>query len=292
MTAQALFSESRFIRHGKVRHPSWTTNEGANMNVIEMVRETLSQAVQRSTGNVRGPSGINVNEVERVASLVLGGVLIAGGLKQRSVRGTALAIAGGGLVSRGITGHSTLYRKLNLHTAGGRKLRPGSTRSDEMEITRAITVGKPAEELHRLWRDPQVLPRVMEEFAEVIVRDQTHAHWIVHGPMDRRIEWDTEIVDELPGELIRWRAQTGTRFPNEGSLQFRPAPGDRGTELLLRMHFSPPGGMHLDGVIKLLGFVPKQMAYKALFRFKSLAETGEIPSIKNQPAGRNDGRDR
>jgi hypothetical protein len=49
--------------------------------------------------------------------------------------------------------------------------------------------------------------------------------------------------------------------------------------------------MPVNGAMKLLGFIPKQMAYKALWRFKALAETGQIPSIKGQPAGRNGGRD-
>ena len=31
-------------------------------------------------------------------------------------------------------------------------------------------------------------------------------------------------------------------MPNEGMLQFRPAPGEWGTELTLTLRFNPPGG--------------------------------------------------
>ena len=39
-------------------------------------------------------------------------------------------------------------------------------------------------------------------------------------------------------------------------------------------------------VSKLLGFVPKTIAMQSLRRFKSLAETGEIPSLASNPSGR------
>ena len=43
----------------------------------------------------------------------------------------------------------------------------------------------------------------------------------------------------------------------------------------------------------LFGGTPgKLLATKAVHRFKSLAETGEVPTLARQPAARNDGRDR
>jgi uncharacterized membrane protein len=239
-----------------------------------------------------GLLGFNVNEVERAVSMLLGGLLVASGIKRRSVGGAVAALAGGQLLRRGVTGHSTLYQKLNLHTAGGRDLSRARAKTDELSITRAVTVGKPADELYRLWREPQTMVRIMEEFADISVKDEKRSHWSVRGPLGRRIEWDYEVTEEHPGERIRWQTMPGAEVPNDGVVEFRPALGDRGTEVLLRMRFHPAMPVPSEGVMKLLGFVPKQIAYKALWRFKALAETGDIPSIKNQPAGRNDGRDR
>jgi hypothetical protein len=42
---------------------------------------------------------------------------------------------------------------------------------------------------------------------------------------------------------------------------------------------------------KLLGPAPKLLLQKALRRFKSLAETGEIPTLQRNPAARDGGRD-
>jgi uncharacterized membrane protein len=260
--------------------------------VKEFVRRRTEGTDQRGAGDVRGPSGINVNQVERTLSAILGGVLMATGLRRFSLGGAMTAIAGGELLRRGITGHCNVYQKLNLHTAGGRRLEGDRAQTDETLITRAITIGKPADELYRLWRDPQMQRRMMEDFGEVTMSDPDHAHWTVRLPMGRRIEWDTQVVEDRPSEFLRWQAPPDSEMPIEGSVQFRPAPRDWGTEVVLQVRFGPPGGLPASGPLKLLGILPKQMAYKALWRFKSLAETGDIQSIKNQPAGRNDGRDR
>jgi hypothetical protein len=63
-------------------------------------------------------------------------------------------------------------------------------------------------------------------------------------------------------------------------VRFRPAPQGRGTEVLLRLD-APAGGT--------LGFVPSAVAGKALRNFKSLVETGEIPTLKRNPSGRGRG---
>lgn len=48
---------------------------------------------------------MNVGHTERLASLIGGGVLAVLGLRRPSIGGAALALAGGALVARGLTGH-------------------------------------------------------------------------------------------------------------------------------------------------------------------------------------------
>lgn len=269
------------------------TNEGASMNaVVDIVKRTVGGARERGTADMRGPSGVNVNQVERAASMLLGGMLVATGLKRRSLGGAVVALAGGGLLARGVTGHSSLYQKLGLHTEGGRKIMRTRPERDELDIVRAITIGKPADELYRAWRDPKVLSQLLGDYGDITMKDDKHVHWRVRGPLDRPKEWDTEIVEDHPGQMIRWSTPAGAKLPCEGRVEFRPAPGNRGAEVVLRLKFSPPLPLPGETAMELLGFVPKQLALKALWRFKALSETGEIPTIKLQPACRNDGRDR
>ena len=66
---------------------------------------------------------VNVHDLERVASLAAGGMLALWGLREGSLMGTILAIAGGSLVYRGLTGHCPGYQALGVSTADRRPAR-------------------------------------------------------------------------------------------------------------------------------------------------------------------------
>ncbi len=59
----------------------------------------------------------NVNSFERLASLLGGGLLTFYGLRRRSPGGLGLALAGGYMVYRGLTGHCPLYQAFHIDTA-------------------------------------------------------------------------------------------------------------------------------------------------------------------------------
>ncbi|AOE42716.1 MULTISPECIES: SRPBCC family protein [Pantoea] len=165
-----------------------------------------------------------------------------------------------------------------------------TTASDNtLTLRRWITVGLPATELFALWLEPDTLPRIMSHFASVKPVNKSDAHWQIEGPLGKHYRWETRIVEAQPGEIIVWRSLEGADIPNEGELRLRPAPGEWGTELALTLHFTPPGGALGKKVTTLFDLLPKEVASKALHRFKSLAETGEIPTLQGQPAGRHAG---
>jgi uncharacterized membrane protein len=52
------------------------------------------------------------------------------------------------------------------------------------------------------------------------------------------------------------------------------------------LNYAPPAG-HLGAVVaKLFGEAPEIQIEQELIRFKSLMETGEIPTVEGQPRGR------
>jgi uncharacterized membrane protein len=166
----------------------------------------------------------------------------------------------------------------------------GTHGAHETQLRRWITVGKPADQLYALWRDPATLPQIMAHFAEVTVINDTEADWLIKGPLKKSYRWRSRIIEQQPGVVIAWESLEGASVPNEGMLQFRPAPGEWGTELTLTLRFNPPGGAIGKKVAALLDLFPKEQLSKALHRFKSLAETGEIPTLDGQPAGRHSER--
>jgi hypothetical protein len=83
--------------------------------------------------------------------------------------------------------------------------------------------------------------------------------------------------DELPAPVARLR--------DKAEVTIRPAPGDRGTELGLRLHEPPPSG--LAGLaVRLSGDDPRQDVRAALRDAKSLIETGEVIKPTEPPTSR------
>ncbi|WP_440764062.1 SRPBCC family protein [Natronorubrum sp. DTA7] len=229
----------------------------------------------------------NVGRFERAVSAVVGGALVWRGLRRRSL---ATTLAGGGLVFRGISGHSRLYRRLGVDTTDHERLGGDST-TDRPTITRSVTVGKPADELEAFWRDPEELSRIVGEFADVssTMGDGDHHHWQVSLPAGRQLEWQTRLVEEASGERLRWETLGGAPISYEATIRFQPAPNDHGTEVTLEIRYDPPGGSLSDGAMQRLGIVPESLAGTVLDRFKSLAETGGIPSLETNPSDRGEG---
>jgi uncharacterized membrane protein len=241
------------------------------------------RAPERTTSTQRrkAASHGNVGERERAISMLMGGTLMALAMRQRSA---GLALAGAGLLHRGATGHCYAYQALGIDTAQDEQHRATSEYAAHVE--RSMTIGRPAHELYALWREPQNLRKIMEHFAEVSATGESTAHWKMPLPVGGSIEWDTRIVEERPGEMIRWESLPGTSMPNEGRLQFRPATGNRGTIATLRMRFNAPGGALGTWAAKAMRIVPSTVLMRTLHRFKNIAETGEIASSARDTSGR------
>lgn len=195
-----------------------------------------------------------------------------------------------------------MYRGLGGNVRPGRRHRPADSGDAEedtsrddaetpstTEITRSVTVGRSSEELYDAWRDPETFSRVVGHFADVTSTDGDNFRWSVRGPYDRSLAWETRIVAAEPGEFVRWETPEDAMLSNEGTVRFREAPGDRGTVVTLSIRLDPPGGSYGNAALRRLDVVPKALAGRTLGRFKSLVETGEIPTISRNPSGRGSG---
>lgn len=160
-------------------------------------------------------------------------------------------------------------------------------------IRRAVTVRVPRREAYEAWRDFANLPRFMNHLEAVQVIDERRSHWVAKAPGGRRVEWDAEIGQDQPGELIAWRSVGGSQIANSGRVRFIDAPGDRGTEVHVELEYAPPLGAIGATFAQLLGEEPAQQASDDLRRFKQIVETGRVPwseatvedrKVKQRPA--------
>ena len=235
-------------------------------------------------------SAVNVAAAERWASALSGAALTAYAIKQlkdRSPAGPALAAAGTALMYRGATGHCPVYSAAGINTAHDvdeTKRALGGPRG--VNVEEAVTINASPEDLYAFWRNLEVLPRFMNHLVEVRQLDQCRSHWVAKAPAGRTVEWDAEIINEIPGELIGWRTLPGSDVVSAGSVRFKCAPGGRGTEVRVRLQYEPPAGKVGATIAWLLGHDPAQAIREDLRRLKQLVEAGEIPTTKGQPRGR------
>lgn len=147
-------------------------------------------------------------------------------------------------------------------------------------VGETVTIDRPRDELYRFWRDFTNLPQFMAHLETVRVIDERRSHWSVTAPGGDRVEWDAEIIEDVPGETIAWRSLEGADVRNSGRITFRDGAPGRGTEVSATIAYDPPGGTIGKLVAKLLQEEPKIQARRDLRRLKQLMETGEIPTAR------------
>ncbi len=232
----------------------------------------------------------NVGEMERTASVLLGSMLIASGIKRFSLTGLGIAFVGFRMVKRGATGQCALYKALNVSSRDPSEGVIGSKTfthpfHQHIRVEHSITINKPAEEVFKFWRNFKNLPRFMDHLESVQVIDDKHSHWVAKAPGDRTVEWDATIIEEIPNKKIAWKSADDAQVPNSGQVLFEPAPANRGTEVKVILAYDPPAGIFGEIFAKLFGQEPSQQIREDLRRIKQILEAGENPRIEGQPQG-------
>jgi uncharacterized membrane protein len=218
---------------------------------------------------------INVNNPERWFSVVAGAALAAYGLTRRSIAGLVLAGVGGGLVWRGATGHCHVYEAMGLSSAPAGDDNVSVPYGRGIRVEKSVTINRAPEELYRFWRNFENLPRFMSHLKSVAVLDEKRSHWVAKGPAGSEAEWDAEIINEVPNELIGWRSVDGSQINNAGSVHFTRTIANRGTEVKVILRYDPPGGVLGAIVAKLFGEDPARQVQEDLRTLKQILETGE-----------------
>ena len=238
----------------------------------------------------QGENSPNVGQIERAISVAAGGALAVAGLKKRGVTGVALALVGAALARRGVTGHCEVYGALGVSTRSPDDLRQRDDVTSlaatvnarkAIKVERSIQVQRPAEELYDLWRDFSNLPRFMRHLESVQCSDDLHSHWVAHLPGGKHVEWDSEIVNDLPGQLIAWKTVGHPDIAHAGSVHFTPRTG--GAEVRIVFDYEPPFARTIGTIASHLGLTPDSLIDGDLQRFREYAET--MPQAAGTSAG-------
>ncbi len=154
-----------------------------------------------------------------------------------------------------------------------------------MHLSAAVTVNRPRDEVYRLWCDIEGFPRFMAHLVSVERAGDGRSRWRATAHGGRTVEWEAELVEDVPNERVSWRSLPGADVRNAGSVRFVPAPGDRGTEIHVELRYELPAGRVAALAAKAFGEDPTQQVKDDLRRFKQVAELGEVVRSEGSPEG-------
>ncbi len=221
-------------------------------------KSDILKGMKGSTNN------INVGKAERWASILGGSALALYGLTQDTVQAkAALSIIGGYLFYRGTTGYDPLYQAMGMDT---------STMVSSVDVETSIIINRSPEEVYRFWHNFENLPRFMEHLESVKVLDSRRSHWVASVPGGFSFEWDADMIEDIPNQLISWHSLPSAEVQNQGSVEFKRVPG--GTELFFKASYAVPGA--IGATSKLFQYITEKQLKKELRQFKNMIESGEM----------------
>ena len=219
----------------------------------------------------------NISATARWTSTIAGAALAAVGYK-RSNR--LLRLAGLGLVARGASGWCPVTAAVSDGWSDIELTKKHLGGSRGVIVEDAITIYRPVSEVYAYWRNLENLPRFMEHLVGVRVMDRLRSHWAAKGPLGATVEWDAEIINDIPPTLLSWKSVGDSDVISAGSVRFKPA-GEHATEVRVKLQYDPPAGKVGATVAWLLGEDPQNQIAEDLRRFKQLVETGEASSSES-----------
>jgi len=220
---------------------------------------------------------VNVGEPERYGSILAGAALAAAGLSRRNLPGLLVAAVGGLFIMRGLGGHCRLYDSIGVSTAAHRT--SGVPDRTGHKVEKTLLIARPPAELFRFWRNLENLPEFMENIQSVRVLDDRRSHWVVKGPAGQSVEWDAEIVNEHPGEMISWQTLPGADVQSAGTVRFTPADGGKSTMLRVVLEFHAPAGALGAGFARFFGKDPSAQLDQDLARLKQVIESVHAANV-------------
>jgi uncharacterized membrane protein len=138
-------------------------------------------------------------------------------------------------------------------------------------IEKSIVVDVPARTAYNQWTQFEEFPEFMEGVVEVRQLGDTHLHWVAEIG-GKRHEWDAEIVEQRPDDLVSWRSVGGKG--NAGLVRFRPLDENR-TEMEVEIEWQA------EGMVEQLGSAlgaDERRVEGDLERFKELIERRGVES--------------
>lgn len=216
------------------------------------------------------PTPVNLAASERILSMVGGAALIGFGIARRSAATPFLALLGGLLIRRGARGNCPVYERFGINTNRTASGVPGGR---GLKLEKTVFIARSPAQVYAFWRNLENLPNFLPHVHSVRVDNARLSHWRVEGPAGHAVEWDAEVINDHPGEMIAWQTLPGAEVQSAGSTRFEPLDEGRATRLTVQLKYHPPAGKVGAALADLFGESPDRQLEEDLYRFKTMIES-------------------
>jgi uncharacterized membrane protein len=133
-------------------------------------------------------------------------------------------------------------------------------------VEKTVEVEQDVTTVYNQWTQFESFPEFMQGVEQVQQLDDRRLHWTADiGFVER--EWDAEIVEQTPDQVIAWRSIGDVR--NDGHVAFTPL-GTNKTRVTLRLDYEPEGFTEKAG--DALGVIERRVEGD-MKRFKEFIES-------------------
>jgi uncharacterized membrane protein len=146
--------------------------------------------------------------------------------------------------------------------------------AEDTLVVESVIIALPARQIYDFWRDFTNLSQFMENIKSVEKLSDTRSHWVIKAPAGTSVEFDSHVIDDVPGRSISWESEKGASVPNRGRVEFIETSSGNGTNVRVTLNYYPPAGAAGRVLAKLFQREPSIQAREDLARLKQLLEGG------------------
>ncbi len=218
------------------------------------------------------------NDRAQATSLLVSAGALAVALKRGGASGLALGALSGWLAYRATTGEGAGLPASGSEMARSRERGLSGRHTGPLHLKTNVTINRPPEDLYQFWRDFTRLPHILKFITDIQPAGEDRTRWVAKTPIGNTLEWEAELIEDVPNERISWRSVEGSTIPQRGEIRFVPGSADRGTLVELEMRYELPGGAIGQAASGFIKALTREAAREDLRHFKQLMETGELPT--------------
>jgi uncharacterized membrane protein len=135
-------------------------------------------------------------------------------------------------------------------------------------VQQSVDVDVPVSTAYNQWTQFESFPKFMDGVERITQESDTRTHWVVKvGGVTR--EFDTEITEQTPDQVIAWRSTGGDTGGHSGRVTFEPL-GPSSTRVTVSLGWEPEGVVEKVGAA--LNFDQRQVD-KSAEDFKEFIES-------------------